>query len=177
MAMHHTAGLVERLRLSQILILPRYQRGGHGSALLQAVYDDAAARRCHEVSVEDPSPGMMRCRLSTDVANCVRIAHALPGAAAPSWARRDDFVAAAHERLRLTASQAATCFETLALAAMAGGLESADAAATEHRLAVKKRLYKENPDLQDCANMKLLLQVSSLTPPAAMTPRCLFWQL
>lgn len=33
--------LVERYRLSQILVLPPYQRGGHGSALLQVAHTAA----------------------------------------------------------------------------------------------------------------------------------------
>ena len=45
-----------RLRLSQIIILPPFQRCGHGARLLQYVYDEAALRRFAELNVEDPAP-------------------------------------------------------------------------------------------------------------------------
>jgi hypothetical protein len=44
--------LVERYRLSQILVLPPYQRGGHGSEMLQAVYREGRARDSFEIAVE-----------------------------------------------------------------------------------------------------------------------------
>lgn len=48
--------LPSRLRISQFLILPDYQRGGHGSALYNAIYDEALADpTITELTVEDPS--------------------------------------------------------------------------------------------------------------------------
>jgi histone acetyltransferase 1 len=48
--------LSSRLRISQFLILPQYQRGGHGSALYNAIYSDAMADdTISELTVEDPS--------------------------------------------------------------------------------------------------------------------------
>lgn len=43
-----------KMRLSQILILPPYQRSGHGQKLLQLVYAEAEKRNMIEVNIEDP---------------------------------------------------------------------------------------------------------------------------
>ena len=43
-----------KMRLSQILILPPYQRSGHGQKLLQLVYAEAEKRGMIEVNIEDP---------------------------------------------------------------------------------------------------------------------------
>ena len=48
--------LPSRLRISQFLILPNYQRGGHGSALYQAMYSEVLKdSTVLELTVEDPS--------------------------------------------------------------------------------------------------------------------------
>jgi histone acetyltransferase 1 len=48
--------LPSRLRISQFLILPNYQRGGHGSALYQSIYADIVNDpTILELTVEDPS--------------------------------------------------------------------------------------------------------------------------
>ncbi|RMZ82221.1 hypothetical protein DV738_g1756, partial [Chaetothyriales sp. CBS 135597] len=48
--------LPSRLRISQFLILPKYQRGGHGSALYQTIQREVLAdSTIAELTVEDPS--------------------------------------------------------------------------------------------------------------------------
>ncbi|RMD43383.1 hypothetical protein DV735_g1699, partial [Chaetothyriales sp. CBS 134920] len=48
--------LPSRLRISQFLILPKYQRGGHGSALYQTIQREVQAdATIAELTVEDPS--------------------------------------------------------------------------------------------------------------------------
>jgi histone acetyltransferase 1 len=48
--------LSSRLRISQFVILPGYQRGGHGSALYQTIYSEVMADpTILELTVEDPS--------------------------------------------------------------------------------------------------------------------------
>jgi ribosomal protein S18 acetylase RimI-like enzyme len=44
----------QRLRLSQLLVLPPYQKQGHGQALLQAVYRLASERQALDVTVSPP---------------------------------------------------------------------------------------------------------------------------
>lgn len=61
-----------RLRLSQILILPPYQRSGHGRYLLQQVYQDARINPQYvEINIEDPSPGFQRLRDTMDLQACI----------------------------------------------------------------------------------------------------------
>lgn len=57
----------DRLRISQVLVVPPHQRAGHGGHLLAAIYADAAARDATEVTVEDPSAGFRRLRDGTDL--------------------------------------------------------------------------------------------------------------
>lgn len=59
---------VERYRISQFLVLPLYQRQGHGAQLYNAIVDYCdASDTVQEVTVEDPSPGFMRLRNRCDV--------------------------------------------------------------------------------------------------------------
>ena len=56
-----------RLRISQFVILPPYQRRGHGEQLLRAVYKlGRGMKHCTEVCVENPSPGFSKLRDKTD---------------------------------------------------------------------------------------------------------------
>ena len=55
--------LSSRLRISQFLVLPNYQRGGHGSEMYQAIYDEVLAdSTVLELTVEDPSEEFDRLR-------------------------------------------------------------------------------------------------------------------
>ena len=60
----------QRWRVSQLLVMPSYQRAGHGSELLRAVYADAASseRRVRDVTVEEPSPAFTAMRDRVDLA-------------------------------------------------------------------------------------------------------------
>jgi histone acetyltransferase 1 len=65
-------GFAERIRVSQVFILPFYQRAGHGGRLLSAIYADAATRSSIEVTVEDPSEGFRLLRDTTDLPRAYR---------------------------------------------------------------------------------------------------------
>ena len=63
------------MRICQVIILPPYQRKGHGRKLLEAVYDFAHEKLCareegqesiREINVEDPAPGFTALRNSLD---------------------------------------------------------------------------------------------------------------
>lgn len=57
-----------RVRISQVLILPQYQRQGHGAQLLSAVYAHFRAdKSVFEINVEDCSPEMQHLRDVTDL--------------------------------------------------------------------------------------------------------------
>ena len=56
-----------RLRISQFVILPHYQRRGHGEQVLRAIYSlGRSIPQCVEVCVENPSPGFSKLRDKTD---------------------------------------------------------------------------------------------------------------
>jgi GNAT superfamily N-acetyltransferase len=56
-----------RLRISQFVIMPPFQRRGHGQELLRAIYSLARSMpQCEEVCVENPSPGFCKLRDKTD---------------------------------------------------------------------------------------------------------------
>jgi hypothetical protein len=58
----------DTLRLAQLVIIPRFQRAGHGEALLEIVYTRACADdRIYELGVEDPCEGMSRLRDAVDI--------------------------------------------------------------------------------------------------------------
>jgi len=65
----------QRLRISQTLILPSFQKKGHGAALLNAIYANARerteARAVRDITVEDPSPEFTFVRNITDLRNCL----------------------------------------------------------------------------------------------------------
>ena len=65
-----------RLRLSQMLVLPPYQRKGYGTRLIEAINALAVERDCLDLTVEDPTEEMQRLR---DVADLRRV-RALEGA-------------------------------------------------------------------------------------------------
>ena len=56
-----------RARLSQIIVLPPFQRQGLGGRMLEAVRAHATAHTFHDITVEDPTPQLQRLRDAADV--------------------------------------------------------------------------------------------------------------
>ncbi|GAQ87777.1 histone acetyltransferase type B catalic subunit [Klebsormidium nitens] len=56
-----------RLRLSQLVVLPSFQKRGHGSRLIESVYHLAQERGCYDVTTEDPTDDMNQLRDEVDV--------------------------------------------------------------------------------------------------------------
>ena len=74
----------ERARLSQILVLPPYQRQGLGGKMLEAVRKIAIDRKMRDLTVEDPTDQLQRLRDVHDVKACLQdsdIMAAVTGAA------------------------------------------------------------------------------------------------
>ena len=142
----------EIFRLSQMLVLPPYQRGGHGAEMLKVVYREGRSRGSHEVSIEDPGPEMELCRLATDARNAAAAPALLPpqeaGAAegqALDWGQLPAFVASARPALLLTPGAATAVFELAVLSSV----DQSDAEAVKgFRLAVKGRLFREDEELR-----------------------------
>lgn len=61
----------KRLRLSQILVFPPFQRKGIASAILKQVYENAVASEALDLTVEDPSEEFQLLRENIDVKRVV----------------------------------------------------------------------------------------------------------
>jgi len=148
-----------KLRLSQILILPPFQRAGHGQKLLQLVYSLAEQRRAVEVNIEDPSPVFQMLRDLTDVNLCRkhRFFERSAGAAGggdgdaathedplekwdPAYARR------VKACLRLTLAQVRRCYEIFKLNSVSDRHRHSKAM-TAYRLEVKARLFNQEQEV------------------------------
>eukprot|EP00270_Netrium_digitus_P002443 TRINITY_DN12759_c1_g1_i2.p1 TRINITY_DN12759_c1_g1~~TRINITY_DN12759_c1_g1_i2.p1 ORF type:complete len:673 (-),score=228.43 TRINITY_DN12759_c1_g1_i2:88-2058(-) len=66
-----------RLRLSQVLVLPPYQKSGHAFRMLSAVNEVAVKRSCYDVTVEDPSSELSLLRETMDVIRLLRFSFVL----------------------------------------------------------------------------------------------------
>jgi GNAT superfamily N-acetyltransferase len=139
------AGFAERIRISQVFILPQHQRGGHGSRLLSAIYENAHGRDAFEVTVEDPSEGFRLLRDMTDL----RRAYAA-GVLEPDVPVGLDKCAAVlallRERLLLTQAQARRCLEVHNLRFV--DREDGDAY-KKYRLWIKRRIHEEYLEVLD----------------------------
>jgi histone acetyltransferase 1 len=151
-----------KMRLSQILILPPYQRAGHGQKLLQLVYSLAEQRRAIEVNIEDPSPVFQLLRDLTDVNLCRkhRFFEKQPAAAAAAADGEDgtpedpldhwdlSYARRVKACLRLTMGQVRRCYEIFKLALQVNDRHNKTSKAmTAYRLEVKARLFKQEQEV------------------------------
>mmetsp|Transcript_35756 Transcript_35756/g.86431 ORF Transcript_35756/g.86431 Transcript_35756/m.86431 type:complete len:498 (-) Transcript_35756:100-1593(-) len=133
-----------RLRVSQAVVLPPFQRKGHGARLLKAVYK--AARddpKVLDVSAEDPSPDFQALRDVTDLA-MVRDGGDLDALCA----REHPPLSELGLRYKLTHTQMkrladAAHFVKLGLTDPHADPEKGGAEARALRLKIKQRLYKQ----------------------------------
>lgn len=146
-----------RVRLSQFLILPPYQRQGHGSRFYDAILQHyLAAAEVREITVEDPSEefGDLRDRqdlarlersdaefASLELAAVVENAGAKATAKAPS---KTVSLEAMQRRAKMPARQFRRCVEMKLLQR----LDTKDRRAHRaFRLLVKRRIYKQHADV------------------------------
>lgn len=153
-----------RLRLSQILLLPPFQRCGHGQQLLHLVYRLTRERQCVELNIEDPSPVFQLVRDLIDVKACREQGFyqlnkvpqldavasesedqdsSVDDASASSWLQGWDrsLGERIRKQLRITLSQVRRCYEILKLAQINMKDERTY---TQYRLEIKRRLFVEN---------------------------------
>ena len=103
-----------KMRLSQILILPPYQRAGHGQKLLQLVYLEAEKRKMIEVNIEDPSPVFQMLRDLTDIQLCKKnkfFEKQTHADADPLQSWDSSYAKRVKTALRITLSQVRRCYE------------------------------------------------------------------
>lgn len=139
-------GFAERIRISQVFVLPRFQRGGHGGKLLDAIYTDALQRKAIEVTVEDPSGGFRLLRDSTDLPRAYEAGILDPSAKLPSYDAVSDIVARLRTKLLITKTQARRCVEVHELRFVDRDCEPDW---KKYRLWVKRRLYGEWQEVLD----------------------------
>ncbi|KAK2187191.1 hypothetical protein NP493_176g03011 [Ridgeia piscesae] len=105
-----------RPRISQVLVMPPFQRQGHGAKLLQTFYNDCYSRsNILDITVEDPSEQFQRLRDFVDARNCLKLS-----CFAPKKLRRgfsDEMLKEAREKLRLNKKQTRRIYEILRLKA------------------------------------------------------------
>ncbi|PAA78932.1 hypothetical protein BOX15_Mlig020729g3, partial [Macrostomum lignano] len=128
-----------RPRISQFIVLPPYQRRGHGCRLLEAFYSESLADPAVlDITVEDPVDTFQRLR---DFVDCRRLLFEAPELFANPVALANGFTetmaTVARERLRLNKRQARRCYEILWLRCTN---RSDPSAWRNYRLTVKSRL-------------------------------------
>ncbi|KAK7495641.1 hypothetical protein BaRGS_00013088, partial [Batillaria attramentaria] len=125
-----------RPRLSQFLILPPFQRQGHGAHLLQTFYNDMMGRsEVLDITVEDPSENFQRLRDFVDAHNCQKLASFQPESLLKGFS--ESMAAEAQSKLKLSKRQARRVYEILRLKITD---ESNVEMYRQYRLDVKRRL-------------------------------------
>jgi len=137
-----------RPRISQMIVLPPYQKCGHGAELLQTVYSYYQHKEdVIDITVEDPSENFVRLRDFVDCNRCLNLSAFTPDALVSGFS--ETMVTEARIKLKIPKTQARRVYEILRLKVTS----KADAAAyRRYRLDVKRRLnipfQKEARDLK-----------------------------
>ncbi|XP_077993239.1 histone acetyltransferase type B catalytic subunit-like [Glandiceps talaboti] len=137
-----------RPRVSQMLILPPYQRQGLGAQLLETIYIDYRQDlEVLDITVEDPSDDFIRLRDFVDCKACLHLSSFAPEHLNQGFS--DEMVTEAQEKLKINKKQARRIYEILRLRVTD---ESNAEQFRQYRLDVKKRLnipyQKEKADLE-----------------------------
>lgn len=125
-----------RPRISQFLIMPPFQRQGHGAQLLQTFYNDVVPDlTVVDITVEDPSENFQHLRDFVDARNCASLKNFQPDYLLEGF--HSAMAEEAQKHLRLTKRQARRVYEILRLRVTD---ESNKSMFRQYRLDVKKRL-------------------------------------
>ncbi|KAK3612177.1 hypothetical protein CHS0354_016563 [Potamilus streckersoni] len=101
-----------RPRVSQVLIMPPFQRQGHGAQLLQTFYNECYKRNdILDITVEDPSENFQRLRDFVDAKNCSKLESFQPRHLHNGFS--DEMMKEAQEKLKLSRKQARRVYEIL----------------------------------------------------------------
>ncbi|KAF0697689.1 Aste57867_11660 [Aphanomyces stellatus] len=134
------------MRICQVLVLPPYQRQGHGERLVEHIMHQARSmKHVHEVTVEDPVPGFSMLRDVVDVKTCLSHGFfSVPPTGEPTCVAHGtrsltaEGIAAVKQSLKLTKQQTQRCYEVLKLRFLDRSNEEQYKA---FRLEVKRRLH------------------------------------
>ena len=167
----------DTLRLAQLVVVPRWQRAGHGEALLEHIMARARGDpRLLEVGIEDPCEGMSRLRDAVDVARAFssRVFSTIDGwadfgprasdAPARDPPAADDALAlivdldaaverAAQAALGVTLRQVRAVHTVLLLARLGGPAAVQGDVLRAYRLFVKRGIFNANADVRATTNV------------------------
>ena len=163
------------VRICQALLLPPYQRQGHGKRLMKAVYEMAQASKSDvvQINVEDPAPGFVALRNRVDLEwmqqhaqewNYVGSTRSSDPLRNEFWtARSDDELQELSTKSKIIPRQIQLVDELVKLQAIrtiddAGSKETQDELEKKFRLLVKKRLNKEHREEMSALSTKTAKQ-------------------
>lgn len=138
-------GFAERIRISQVFVMPPQQGRGHGARLLESVYRDAERRGAMEVTVEDPSIGFRLLRDLTDLRRAYK-AGILEYKTMLDYEKVGEVTGRMNEKLLIAHTQARRCVEVHQLVHV--DKEDEDAY-KKYRLWVKRRLHTDFLEVLD----------------------------
>ncbi|XP_043242983.1 histone acetyltransferase type B catalytic subunit-like isoform X1 [Amphibalanus amphitrite] len=142
-----------RPRISQMLVLPPFQKMGLGAEMLDAVYRHYIPdTRVIDITVEDPSDNFTRLRDFVDCRNCAKLAAFQPKKLMQGFV--PEMAEEAKKCLKLNSKQVRRVYEILRLKATN---VSDKEEYRNFRLDVKRRLY--TPYQKEDSDMKKLLKV------------------
>jgi histone acetyltransferase 1 len=101
------------LRVCQLLIMPHYQRQGHGKRLLQLAHDEVIRFNMYELTVEDPNHAFSRMRDNMNLKKCVNENYFHLDDL--SWGLSGERKKKIHEIMSVTGGQIIKCYEVLKL--------------------------------------------------------------
>ncbi|XP_045209831.2 histone acetyltransferase type B catalytic subunit-like [Mercenaria mercenaria] len=125
-----------RPRISQALVLPPFQKQGHGAQLLQTFYNGCYGNSdILDITVEDPSENFQRLRDFVDARNCMKLKSFQPEKLCEGF--DDDMQHEARLKLKLNRKQTRRIYEILRLKATS---EADKEKFRQYRLDIKRRL-------------------------------------
>ncbi|XP_065053342.1 histone acetyltransferase type B catalytic subunit-like [Rhopilema esculentum] len=125
-----------RPRISQMLILPPYQKCGHGAELLQTVYNFYQPKeKVIDITVEDPSEDFIRLRDYVDCQRCISLPAFTPDNLINGFS--DSMATEARQKFKISKLQARRVYEILRLNVTNTGDPEQY---RNYRLDIKKRL-------------------------------------
>mgnify|MGYP002387263118 CR=1 FL=1 len=141
-----------RLRISQFLMYPPYQKRGYGRVLLNGIYQHCYSRpEITEVPVEDPSPQFQRLRDMVDLLNIYSDGSFTPDMVSDTIPAQ--VMDAIQRKRKLWRGQIRRCYEIHRLRfTPVDDIE----AFTNYRLWIKKRIFKEVASLVCARHLEVL---------------------
>lgn len=154
-----------RPRIGHILVLPPFQKRGHGVQLLQAIYNELVPnKKVLDITAEDPSDNFVLLRDYVDSINCSRLHAYQPSELKKGFSKC--MIEEAHQKLKIPKRQARRVYEILRFK----HLDASDPVEfKQFRLEVKRRLYAPfQKDQRDWKKISKALDEHELQATAAV---------